>query len=450
MVQSCGQPRRRVRILSERVIRPSVTEYPRRCELSLWDLSMLSLRYIQKGLLFSVPYSTPIETIVDRLTSSLQIVLSHFRPVAGRLVVDSVDDDGGGITVYIACDDRGAALRLAAVDGVQVADVLAASDDVPSFVRDLFPYDGAVNYDGVSLHLLAVQLTKLEDGVFLGCSFNHLVGDGTAFWNFFNAWAEISRSPTPHLQLCSAPVLERWFPDGSRPPIRFPFTDEDQFIERFSPPPLREKFFHFTGAAIARLKAEANEELGTGKISSFQALSACMWRCITRARRLPKDETVVCSLAAENRKRLRPPLPETYLGNSLNAVSASATAGEIITRGIGWAAGMINESVARHTDVAIRETVEKWMKAPVVYRPVMERFCVFIGSSPRFNMYGCDFGWGKAVAVRSGSANKFDGKISAYPGRDGNGSIDLEVCLSPEIMTALESDAEFNRVVFNK
>lgn len=45
------------------------------------------------------------------------------------------------------------------------------------------------------------------------------------------------------------------------------------------------------------------------------------------------------------------------------------------------------------------------------------------------------------MAVRSGSGNKFDEYVSAYLGREGGGSIDLEVCLSPEVMRALEFDA---------
>nr|POF07583.1 bahd acyltransferase dcr [Quercus suber] len=66
-----------------------------------------------------------------------------------------------------------------------------------------------------------------------------------------------------------------------------------------------------------------------------------------------------------------------------------------------------------------------------------------MGSSPRFNMYGNEFEMGKAAALRSGYANKFDGKVSSYPGYEGGGSIDLEVYLSPDSMSALESDKEF-------
>ncbi|EMS51527.1 BAHD acyltransferase DCR [Triticum urartu] len=65
-----------------------------------------------------------------------------------------------------------------------------------------------------------------------------------------------------------------------------------------------------------------------------------------------------------------------------------------------------------------------------------------MGSSPRFDMYGCDFGWGRPVAARSGRANKFDGKTSLYPGREGGGSIDAELTLTPDNMAALEEIEE--------
>jgi hypothetical protein len=70
-----------------------------------------------------------------------------------------------------------------------------------------------------------------------------------------------------------------------------------------------------------------------------------------------------------------------------------------------------------------------------------------MGSSPRFPMYDNDFGWGRPLAVRSGKANKFDGKISAFPGREGNGTVDLEVVLAPEAMAGIESDHEFMQFV---
>ncbi|MCI55630.1 putative acetyltransferase, partial [Trifolium medium] len=71
---------------------------------------------------------------------------------------------------------------------------------------------------------------------------------------------------------------------------------------------------------------------------------------------------------------------------------------------------------------------------------------ITVSSSPRFNMYGNEFGMGKAIAVLSGYANKFDGNVSSYQGYE-EGSIDLALTLMPDAMKALESDEEFMNAV---
>lgn len=63
-------------------------------------------------------------------------------------------------------------------------------------------------------------------------------------------------------------------------------------------------------------------------------------------------------------------------------------------------------------------------------------------SSPRFNVYGTDYGWGRPVAVRSGRGSKRDGKTTVFQGAE-EGSIDIEACLSPETLEAMMEDAEF-------
>lgn len=61
-------------------------------------------------------------------------------------------------------------------------------------------------------------------------------------------------------------------------------------------------------------------------------------------------------------------------------------------------------------------------------------------------MYGNDFRWGRPVAVRSGSANKMNGKLTVFPGAE-EGSIDFEVCLLPETLHAMAEYAEFMEAV---
>ncbi|CAL4981614.1 unnamed protein product [Urochloa decumbens] len=65
-----------------------------------------------------------------------------------------------------------------------------------------------------------------------------------------------------------------------------------------------------------------------------------------------------------------------------------------------------------------------------------------VASSPRFDVYGCDFGSGRPLAVRTGRANKFDGDVWLFPRREGGGSVKVEVALAPEDMAALEDDDE--------
>ncbi|KAL2551640.1 HXXXD-type acyl-transferase family protein [Forsythia ovata] len=71
-------------------------------------------------------------------------------------------------------------------DGLGSIDVL---DEVKSF----FAFDQKFSYEGHFSSILAVQVTELADGVFIGCTVNHTVTDGTFFWNFFNTFVEVSR-----------------------------------------------------------------------------------------------------------------------------------------------------------------------------------------------------------------------------------------------------------------
>nr|KYP31498.1 putative acetyltransferase At3g50280 family [Cajanus cajan] len=287
--------------------------------------------------------------------------------------------------------------------------------------------------------LLSIQVTELVDGVFLGCSMNHAIADGTSYWNFFNTWSEI-------FQFRTIPIHNRWFPNDCSPPINLPFKHHDEFIRRFEAPLLRERIFHFSAESIAKLKAKANMESNTTKISSFQSLSAHVWRCITRALHLPFDQKISCKLVTNNRSRMEPPLPHEYFGDSVGRVSAETTSGELLENELGWAAWKLHLAVTNYNDRLVMQSFQEWLRSPLIQQ-IGHPYCVLISSSPRFNMYGNEFGMGKALAVRSGYANKFDGKVTSYPGREGGGSIDLEVCLLPHTMSELESDMEFMNAV---
>ncbi|KAL4290390.1 hypothetical protein GQ457_14G025130 [Hibiscus cannabinus] len=464
-----------VTLVSETMIFPDRKSSLGDLKLSVSDLPMLSCHYIQKGCLFTRP-PIPTTSLVSLLQQSLSKTLSFFPPLAGRLYTD---ENG---YIYITCNDAGVEFHHATCTAMFIRDVIGPLR-VPQFVKGFFCFDKTVSYSGHSKPIMAVRVTEFGDGVFIGCSVNHAVTDGTSFWNFFNSFAEICRRIgddnnksqsietivrrpdfTRESVLISPAILQ--VPDGG-PKVTF---NENE--------PLMERIFSFSREAILELKDKVNnsnvnggfnavEILGkqsndkyytetaapvskTAEISSFQSLSALLWRAVTRARKLPPTKTTTFRMAVNCRHRLNPKLDPLYFGNAIQSIPTYASAGDVTSRDLRWCALQLNESVRAHDDGMVRRFVGDWEKDPRCF-PLgnFDGASITMGSSPRFPMYDNDFGWGKPLAVRSGGANKFDGKISAFPGRDGNGSVDLEVVLAPETLTAIESDVEFMQYVMN-
>ncbi|KAD4385224.1 hypothetical protein E3N88_25392 [Mikania micrantha] len=392
--------------------------------LTPFELTFINAKYSQKGLLFAKPspenQDFSVTAFLDDLRRSLSATLTHFYPLAARLAT-RIEQNPPSYVIYIDPQNSPGVKFIHATVDATISDIVASSD-VPIVVRSFFDLNDAVNHDGHTLPLLSIQVTELTDGIFIGGSVNHLVADGTSFWHFMSAWSEIFRSNEQNGGVISRPpVFKRWVLEGSDPITKLPFTLLDQPTKGSEHhPQLRERFFHFSSAAVSKLKAKANDECNTQKISSLQAVSALLWRCVTRARQPPLNSETVCNLVTNGRRRVNPPLSDEYFGSPIDIITGTATVEDLMAHGLGWAAMKIHETV-KHHDVAAVEK-RSWLQNPLVY--------------------GCEFGLGKAVAARSGFMNKADGKITMYPGREGGGSMDVEVCMSPEYSMDLECDKE--------
>ncbi|KAG6529419.1 uncharacterized acetyltransferase At3g50280-like [Zingiber officinale] len=444
-----------VLILSKSTIRPS----PRPCEedggrlihLTPWDLTLLSIDYMQKGILFRRPPTQDSDATtftISQLRDSFTATLDRFFPLAGRLAVDNLDTSPPSLSISLKCNDEGADFVHASAPSATVSSILH-SLYVPPVVRSFFPLNGAINYDGHCLPLLAAQVTELADGIFIGCTLNHVVADGTVFWNFFNSWSQIYRSGGGCPEVSTPPSFDRWFLDSCNPPIRLPFGGESDFINRPVYPPVEECVFHFSAAAVAKLKARVNAEMGTGgQISSLQSVLSLIWVSVTRARRLDPNKETSYMVSIGCRARLTPPLPESYLGNAVHiGATQNVTAGELLQRGLGWAARQLNQTVALFKESLVRSCLAEWVATPSFsYASTFKSEDMLTGGSTRFNVYGNDFGWGRPVGVRSGAGNKGDGKVTVYPGPE-KGSIAVELCFSAQTLSALVKDEELMRMV---
>ncbi|KAK6123311.1 hypothetical protein DH2020_042941 [Rehmannia glutinosa] len=413
-----------------------------RLELTPWDLLFLQIDPIQKGLLFHKPNESQEfqKNIIDHLINSFSRTLGFFPPLAGRLGTVKNDDDNTSC-FFVDCNNGGAEFTHAVARTVSVSDILEAKY-VPEIVSSLFQLDGLIpNYEGISKPLLRVQVTELVDGLFIGCTANHAVVDGASFWHFFNSWSEISRGFD---KISKSPVFERPFGNHA---IRFP-TLEQNHLQNSVPSLLLRRVFHFSKESVAKLKAKANSEAGSNKISTLQALSAHLWRNVVRCRHLQNIRNNLSSqeaciyLLVDARARI--PLPEGYFGNAVYVASTETSETRLLHNGLGYAGMKINELVAQQTSEAAIKYVEDWVKNPTMLRKGGIAFV--ISSSPRHNIYGNDFGWGKPIAVRCGKVQKFDGNMMVHPAAV-SGGIDVEVCLAPETLQAMEDDVEFMEAV---
>ncbi|KAI3667002.1 hypothetical protein L6452_42044 [Arctium lappa] len=454
-----------VAIISKCTVYPEKTSVTKSLKLSVSDLLMLSCQYIQKGVLLSQP-PMPSNHLISLLKLSLSKTLSHFPAIAGRL---STDVHGH---VHIICNDSGVEFIHATATHHQTHQILLPNCDVHPCFKTFFAFDNTLSYAGHHQPIAAVQVTELGDGVFIGCTVNHAVVDGTSFWNFFNTFAEISKGAK---KVTNSPDFSR--ENVFISPVVLPLPAGGPSATFSGDEPVRERIFHFSREAILKMKFRVNNRLWNhqnsdsneseiygkacndvngmlngalkpkSEISSLQSLCAQLWRAVMRARKFPKTKTTTFRIAVNCRHRLDPKVDPHYFGNLIQSIPTVASVGDLLSHDLSWAANQLHQNVVAHDNAIVCRGVKDWESNPKLF-PLgnFDGAMITMGSSPRFPMYNNDFGWGRPLAVRSGKAN-FDGKILALPGRDGDGSVDLEVVLAPETMAALEHDQEFMQYV---
>ena len=116
---------------------------------------MLSVHYIQKGLLFQKPLHST-DTLLDKLRESLAIALVHFYPLAGRLSAQ-INENTKSYSVFVDCSNSPGAGFIYATSDLCLADIVGPKY-VPLIVHSFFDHNRAVNHDGRTMSLLTVQV----------------------------------------------------------------------------------------------------------------------------------------------------------------------------------------------------------------------------------------------------------------------------------------------------
>ncbi|XP_010426570.1 PREDICTED: uncharacterized acetyltransferase At3g50280-like [Camelina sativa] len=436
-------------LVSSSIVRPVNSNQTGRTKIHLtpFDFSLLQFSSPQRGLLFPKP--DPSFNLISQLKASLSLALDIYFPFAGRLVkTENLEDNT--VSLFVDCDDSGARFLHAEAKSVSVSDILQPDGSVPCVLDDFFPRNGLKNCDGAPEPVLVVQVTEMKDGVFIGYSYNHLVGDGVSMWDFFHTWSKICSSGGSEFKRKPL-VLKGWFLEGIGYPIHIPVS----MTER-PPPPSRESslvhstkhwMLHFTKKNISDLKAKANSEVSSDLvISSLQAVSAHMWRSIIRHSGLSQERETQLELVVDLRQRINPSLEKDCFGNMVYLATAVTTVEELLDRGLGWAALEIRKLVSSQMNENCKSFADDWVRNVKNLKlgtdSKVDGDTIVIASSPRFEMYNKDFGWGKPIAARSGPSSSFNGKLTLFPGIN-EGSIDVQATLRSDVLVNLLADMEF-------
>lgn len=375
--------------------------------------------------------------IINTLTRSLADILVPYYPLAGRL-----RSIGGG-RVEVVCNAKGALLLLAESPKT-IHDYGDFKPDQP--IQELLP---KVDYNEPleEIPLLLIQVTLFSGGgLCIGLAQCHSMADGFAAMQFLTSWAKLARGlPLEQHELpfldrtvlkCREPVMPPRFPHPEFKPLPLMLGASDAEEQRKKETAVQ--LLKLTAEQVSKIKERANEGAEIRRpFSRFEAVSAHVWRCVTKARRNEYQQPTTVWLVGDIRNRVNPPLPPNYFGNAvLPTVTREGISGEVISKPLRHAAQKIREAVGFLRDegyvksqLDLIEGMEQVDSLRVAYnqggvmkQPFLGNPNMRIVSWLSMPLHDADFGWGKALHVGPASLNA-DGKVTLLPSPDDDGSV---------------------------
>ncbi|KAH7663544.1 Transferase protein [Dioscorea alata] len=414
--------------------------------LTFFDIIWIQGQPIERIFFYPLPqhHSTTddfISSIVPSLTSSLSLTLHHFYPLAGKLVRHSPNSNDFAIHYK-----HGDSVSFTIAESHADFQSLSSNNPLPFHeVYTLVPILDKFSDD--SKPLLSLQATFFPNaGISIGIAFHHITADGSAIGLFYKSWALScsSSGSVPLLQL--PPVFDKSL-------VNDPHGFYSIFLQDLLSPSADKQCPGSSAPAVSDSAVCATFSLGSDHIqrlknkfykkskqkktpSSFAVTCAYAWVCFVKAQEYSTQERAYFCFPVDCRERLKPPLPANFFGNCIGPGFVEEDVEKLIREdGVLVACEAIVTTIEECRHDVLRDA-EGWMKKFGAW--ASSGRLLTVAGSPKFGVYGIDFGWGKPCKVEIVSIAK-TGAMSLAERKDEQGGFELGFVMAKAITDEFSS-----------
>ncbi|TVU05127.1 hypothetical protein EJB05_48278, partial [Eragrostis curvula] len=370
----------------------------------------------------------PAQVIRDAIAKALV----HYYPLAGRL------RELEGRQLAVDCTGEGLLFIEADADVCleQFGDAL--HPPFPCFEELLFDVPGSSAI--LDSPLILIQVTRLACGGFvLAVRLNHTVADGQGMAQFLGAVADLARgaaAPTVH------PVWGRELLAARNPPRPSSFAHREYDEDAIVPVPLNgivlelaQRSFFFGAREVAAIRAQLSPHL-RNCATTFELIAASLWKCRTMAV-APDDadeETRIIFAASAVRggnykAGLR--LPDGYYGNTIVALIAISTAGELCASPVGHAVELVRKAKDEQGMNAAEYARSVADLMVLRGRPqfALGRHGFMLSDLTKLGFGDLDYGWGRPVYAPAAKAVDVLSFLGPWTNAQGVDGVVVPMCL---------------------
>ncbi|XP_034711524.1 methanol O-anthraniloyltransferase-like [Vitis riparia] len=395
----------------------------------------------QEGLRFQIPVimfypNNPLmkgKDPVKVIREALGKALVYYYPFAGRLI------EGDNRKLMVDCTGEGVLFIEADADTTLENLGDAIQPMCPCFEELLYDVPGSGGIFGSPLIL--IQVTRLRCGGFIfALRLNHTMSDALGLIQFLNAISEMAQGlSVPSL----LPIWERELLNARNPPritrIHHEYeevTNNKGTLMAMDENNLVHRSFFFGPKEIRALRNRLPASLGA--CSTFEVLTAYVWRCRTIAFAVDPDEVVRISCLINMRGKRGFDLPLGYYGNAFVYPASITKAGMLCKNPLEYAIRLLKKAKAEMSQEYIKSVADLMV---IKGRPSFTQpGNYFVSDVTRAGFGEVNFGWGKPVyggLAKALSIISFCTRFRNSKGEEGNV---IPICLPPPVMERFEQE----------